>query len=129
MQITGFAHYNLRAPRELLDKLLLFYTEVVGLKQGERPPFARFGYWLYAGPQDVLHLTQASSDEDRSTQAVTSFDHASFNCTGRKAFEQNLVRHGVQFVMSYVPQTDRVQLFLKDPAGNGVELVFLAADA
>ena len=129
MKVTGFAHYNLRAPRQLLDELLLFYTQVVGLKQGERPPFARFGYWLYAGPQDVLHLTEASLDEDRSTRAVTTFDHASFNCTGRKAYEQRLERHALQFEVSHVPQTGRVQLFLKDPASNGVELNFSRDDA
>jgi catechol 2,3-dioxygenase-like lactoylglutathione lyase family enzyme len=52
VQILSFSHYNLRAPRELLDELRLFYTEVVGLEQGLRPPFPRFGYWLYAGAQD-----------------------------------------------------------------------------
>ena len=128
MQVDGFAHYNLRAPRQLLDELFSFYSEVVGLKLGERPPFTRFGYWLYVGSQDVLHLTQASSDENRSTHAVTTFDHASFNCTGRKAFEQKLVCHGVQFEVSQVPQTGRFQLFFKDPAGNGVELNFPEAD-
>ena len=40
MKVTGFAHYNLRAPRQLLDELLLFYTQGVGLKQRERPPVA-----------------------------------------------------------------------------------------
>ena len=128
MPITGFAHYNLRAPRQLLDELLLFYTQVVGLEQGERPPFLRFGYWLYAGPQDVLHLTEASADEGRSTHTATTFDHASFNCTGRKALEQKLLRCGVPFSICHVPQTGRVQLFLKDPAGNGLELIFSGAD-
>lgn len=128
MKVTSFAHYNLRAPRQLLDELLLFYTQVVGLEQGERPPFLRFGYWLYAGSQDVLHLTEASADEGRSAHTATTFDHASFNCTGRRGFEQKLLRCGVPFSISHAPQTGRVQLFLKDPAGNGVELIFSAAD-
>ena len=34
MKITGFSHYNLRAPRELLDVLCAFYTGVVGLRLG-----------------------------------------------------------------------------------------------
>jgi catechol-2,3-dioxygenase len=128
MQIIGFAHYNLRAPRQLLDELLLFYTQVIGLVQGERPPFSRSGYWLYAGTQDVLHLTEASANEERSTHASTTFDHASFNCTGRRAFEEKLLSYGVVYETSWVPQTGSVQLFLKDPACNGVELVFAATD-
>ena len=91
MRIIDFIHYNLRAPRDLLDALRSFYTEVVGLEQGERPPFTRFGYWLYAGSQDVLHLTEASPEEIRSVEAVTTFDHASFNCTGRKEIERSHV--------------------------------------
>jgi hypothetical protein len=62
MSILGFSHY-LRAPRELLDTLCTFYTEVVGLKVGERPLFASVGYWPYAAQQDVLHLTEARSDD------------------------------------------------------------------
>jgi catechol 2,3-dioxygenase-like lactoylglutathione lyase family enzyme len=129
VQILSFSHYNLRAPRELLDELRLFYTEVVGLEQGLRPPFPRFGYWLYAGAQDVLHLTEASADEHRLLQTNTSFDHASFNCTGRQAFERKLTRLGMAYSVSHVPQTGQVQLFFKDPAGNGVELNFTGSDA
>ena len=57
MSVVSFSHYNLRAPRELLDTLRAFYVEAVGLKPGPRPPFTRFGYWLYAGEQAVLHLS------------------------------------------------------------------------
>jgi glyoxylase I family protein len=57
MNVLSFSHYNLRAPRELLDTLCSFYTEVIGLRVGERTPLMSFGYWLYAGQQDVLHLT------------------------------------------------------------------------
>ena len=72
MSILSFSHYNLRAPRELLDTLCSFYTEVVGLRVGERPLFISFGYWLYAGQKDVLHLTEARNDEVRSIEATTT---------------------------------------------------------
>ena len=39
MATLAFAHYNLRAPRKLLDELRDFYCDVVGLRVGERPPF------------------------------------------------------------------------------------------
>ena len=129
MEITGFAHFNLRAPRALLDELLLFYTEVIGLEQGWRPTFPRFGYWLYIGSQNVLHLTEATGDHGQVTSVPASFDHASFRCAGIKAFEQKLTQQGVEFATSLVPQTNQVQLFFKDPAGNGVELSFSASEA
>ena len=49
MSTTGINHFNLRAPRPLLEELREFYCAVVGLAQGARPAFLRFGYFLYAG--------------------------------------------------------------------------------
>jgi catechol 2,3-dioxygenase-like lactoylglutathione lyase family enzyme len=129
MNVTGFSHYNLRAPRELLDVLRDFYTDVVGLKAGKRPAFQSFGYWLYAGTQDVLHLSESAPGEVRPVTPSTTFDHAAFNCTGRAAFEARLSRHGIRYEVACVPLTGQVQLFFKDPAGNGVELNFPKLDA
>lgn len=126
MEVTGFSHYNLRAPRELLDTLCNFYCEIVGLVVGPRPPFGSNGYWLYAGDRDVLHLTECPADESRSTEARTTFDHAAFNCRGRSAYEKRLRALGVPYDADSVPQMDQYQIFFKDPAGNGVELNFAA---
>jgi catechol-2,3-dioxygenase len=128
VSVLSFSHYNLRAPRELLEALRVFYTEIVGLQVGERPPFTSFGYWLYAGDQAVLHLGEAGHGEIRSTPATTSFDHAAFNCVGRREFEARLERHGIEYELARVPQTGQVQLFFNDPAGNGVELNFKGED-
>ena len=76
MPVRGFSHYNLRAPRETLDRLQAFYRDVVGLTVGDRPPFAFFGYWLYAGDRPVLHLSEAGAGEARSFDSVGTFDHA-----------------------------------------------------
>lgn len=127
MHVLSFSHYNLRAPRDLLDTLRDFYTEVVGLKAGQRPPFMSFGYWLYAGEQAVLHLSEARSDEQRCIAATATFDHAAFNCSGRGEFEGRLVQRGIRYEVAHVPQTGQVQLLFDDPAGNGVELNFLDA--
>jgi catechol 2,3-dioxygenase-like lactoylglutathione lyase family enzyme len=127
MPIIGFSHYNLRAPRELLDRLRDFYTSVVGLTLGDRPPFDSFGYWLYAGGEPVLHLTECP-DEGGAVGVQTTFGHGAFDCSGRRDFEEVLARHGVRYEVAQVPVTGQVQLFFKDPAGNGVELNFSAAD-
>ncbi|MDE2365914.1 MAG: diguanylate cyclase [Betaproteobacteria bacterium] len=124
MSAIGFNHYNLRAPRELLDELKTFYCEIVGLKQGPRPPFESFGYWLYAGDQCVLHLSEARPDEVRHTNVATTFDHVAFTCTGRPEMEARLKQHNVPFRIGQVPALGISQLFIKDPAGNGIELNF-----
>jgi catechol-2,3-dioxygenase len=128
MQTLGFAHYNLRASRDLLDTLRSFYAEIVGLSVGQRPPFKSFGYWLYAGGHDVLHLSEAGDGEVRSVGLTTTFDHVAFKCVGRSEFQQRLDRAGIEVRVSRVPLTGQHQLFFKDPAGNGVELNFASDD-
>jgi catechol-2,3-dioxygenase len=125
--VRGFDHYNLRADRAALDALRDFYRDVVGLTVGERPPFRRFGYWLYAGERAVLHLSLADDGEQRPP-AVNTFAHAAFNCTGRADFERRLKALGIPYRTAQVPLLNLAQLFFHDPAGNGVELQFDAAE-
>jgi catechol-2,3-dioxygenase len=124
MTIQSLDHYNIRAGRELLEQLCSFYCEVVGLKNGPRPPFNEFGYWLYAGEQAVLHLSEAGGDEQLEIHVPGTFNHAAFVCSDRQGFEQRLSASGTKFSKARVPGTNIVQLFLEDPAGNGIELSF-----
>jgi extradiol dioxygenase family protein len=129
MTAIAFSHYNLRAPRPLLEELRAFYCDVVGLSVGARPPFRSFGYWLYAGDQAVLHLSESAPREDRGTEVNTTFDHAAFTCSGLSGYERKLTQRGIKYRVAQVPETRQVQLFFHDPAGNGVELNFAGAGA
>lgn len=124
MTAIGFNHFNLRAPRELMDELKAFYCDIVGLEQGQRPDLGTPGYWLYAGNQCVLHLSQTRPDETRLTHTATTFDHVAFTCINHAEMETRLKRHNIPFTTGQVPSMGITQLFLKDPAGNGVELSF-----
>ena len=123
MKTLGFDHYNLCAPRDLLERLRLFYTETIGLTAGYRPPFESFGYWLYAGDKAVLHLSE-SAQGSSAPSGQTTFNHAAFNCTGLQEFKERLAEAGIEYRTARVPELDRIQLFFSDPAGNGVELSF-----
>jgi catechol-2,3-dioxygenase len=112
----------------VLDELRDFYRDVVGLTVGDRPPFRRFGYWLYAGDHAVLHLSLSDDGELRSQTAATTFAHAAFNCTDRAEFETRLQRLGIPYRTAQVPLLNIEQLFFHDPAGNGVELQFDASE-
>jgi catechol-2,3-dioxygenase len=124
MTAIAFNHYNLRAPRELMDRLRDFYCGIIGLRQGRRPDLGTFGYWLYAGSDCVLHLSEARADESRLTHVSTTFDHVAFTCTDRAAMEASLDRHNIPFSRGQVAELGIHQIFLQDPAGNGVELSF-----
>jgi len=124
MPAIGLNHYNLRAPRGLLEELRDFYCDVVGLKVGERPPFPSAGYWLYTGKDAVLHLVEIRPGEQRATHTPTTFDHAAFTCTGFAVMRDHLVKLNIPHTIQEVPLTGQKQIFFSDPAGNGVELNF-----
>lgn len=127
--ISGICHVNLRAPRPVVEVLRAFYCDLLGLSPGPRPAFDSFGYWLYAGGKDVLHLTEAWPDEVRNTGVAATFDHVAFACSGWSGYKAVLTAGGVPFTTSTVPGTGRFQVFFRDPAGNGVELNFAHAGA
>ncbi|HSH98138.1 MAG: VOC family protein [Methylophilaceae bacterium] len=125
MAVSGFNHYNIRAPRPLLERLRDFYCEVVGLQLGERPALRSFGYWLYASGKDVLHLSEAKDGEVRLTDVQTTFDHVAFTCTDYAATEVLLAERGLEFTCRVIEATHVRQIFFRDPAGNGVEFNFV----
>jgi catechol 2,3-dioxygenase-like lactoylglutathione lyase family enzyme len=127
MATLGLNHINIRADRALLDALRNFYCDIVGLHEGFRPPFAGFGYWLYAeGATEaaVVHLYEAEPGEVRQKGNPTYFDHFAFDCTGLEAAEEALTKAGVDYQKATIPLTGQRQVFLVDPAGNRVELNF-----
>lgn len=129
MPVRSLAHYNFCAERGLMEKLREFYTQVVGLRVGPRPAFAFAGYWLYAGDRDVLHLAEERPDDRREVGSHLTFDHAAFECANWPEFEARLAASGIAYRKSRVPGDGRLQVFFRDPAGNGVELQFPAEEA
>ena len=129
MPVVAFNHFNLRAPLALTDALRDFYVDVVGLTVGWRPPFDFPGYWLYLGEQAVLHLVGVPGARGDAVTRGGTFDHVAFTCRELAATEARLRAQGVDYRSVRVPGTQQVQLFLSDPAGNGVELNFASASA
>ena len=127
--VHGIAHYNFRLERALLESVRDFYIATVGLEVGKRPPFKSFGFWLYAGNQDLLHLSEELEGDRRRKGSDLTFDHVAFECTGLAIYRNRLRKLCIPFTEEAVPQTGRRQLFFRDPVGNGVELIFPPSEA
>ena len=112
-----------------MDEVRDFYVEVVGLSVGARPAVELAGFWLYAGDQDLLHLVEEGADDKRRTGADLTFDHIAFESSNWQEQRARLERHAVSFVEDRIPGIDRLQVFFRDPAGNGVELIFAVGEA
>ena len=124
MAILGFNHYNLRAERSMMELLKVFYRDVVGLSLGERPKLTSFGYWLYIGNKDVLHLSEAKPEEGRQENVATTFDHVAFTVTDYAGTLERLDQLGVEYRTREIESAGQKQIFFSDPAGNGIELNF-----
>jgi glyoxylase I family protein len=128
VSITGLSHINLRANRELLDSLRDFYVDIVGLRIGDRPPFKSSGYWLYSGERPIVHLVEAQPGEHNVIANGAILDHVAFAVSQLDDAEMRLRQHAISYERRRVPQTGEWQLFFKDPAGNGIELILHVHD-
>ena len=125
MPVLGFNHYNLRCDRTMMEQLKAFYIDVIGLQLGSRPQLTSFGYWLYAGKKDVLHLSEAKPEEGRQTDMPTTFDHVAFTATDYEGTLARLQKLGVKYRLREISDAGQRQIFFSDPAGNGIELNFV----
>jgi extradiol dioxygenase family protein len=121
--ILSINHIQLVAEKDLVIQLRDFYCNVVGLTEGFRPAFERFGFWLYIKDRDVLHLITPKKGDGRSLQK-SSFDHIAFKTTNYQGVLQKLKTLSIPFEEKPIPGMTAHQIFLLDPAGNRVELNF-----
>ena len=122
--INGIDHYNLRSDEKMIETLKNFYINIVGLKLGYRPPFKSKGYWLYAKEKDVLHLSSSKDNIKNLINIDSTLDHVSFSANDKSFLMETLEKNNIVFKERYIPEINIDQLFFKDPAGNGVELIF-----
>ena len=122
--INGIDHYNLRSDERMIETLKNFYINIVGLKLGYRPPFKSKGYWLYAKEKDVLHLSSSKDNIKNLINIDSTLDHVSFSANDKSFLMETLEKNNIVFKERYIPEINIDQLFFKDPAGNGIELIF-----
>jgi catechol 2,3-dioxygenase-like lactoylglutathione lyase family enzyme len=121
MPIDGFQHVNIRTAD--LDRARDFYVHALGLRVGDRPPFASVGYWLYLGDVPVVHLVQLAPDDTRGPGSGR-LDHIAFHGVDIETTRETLTAAGIPFREAVVPRDNTVQIFIHDPDGLKLELNF-----
>ncbi len=108
---------NTARPAETVE----FYTNLLGLHVGWRPPLDRPGEWLYVGDHPVIHLFFV----EHATEAETGdFDHFAFLGSDFTGIKAKLVERGIEFRENIVAGGSTKQLFFPDPNNVKVEINF-----
>ena len=126
MNTVGLNHFNITAPYDLLERVRDFYIEVLGLVDGDRPNFRRKGFWLYAGNEPIVHLTACDEADVRADgeSRRSFFDHIAFSCTELPRVIERLKSLKIVYEIVEISSLKQIQVFVRDPAGVGVELNF-----
>ena len=115
-----------------LEKTRVFYCDVLGLRQGPRPPFDFKGLWIYAGDVACIHVAERRSYAETShtldipmasgAHGSGSVDHIAFAASDYDELAARLARHGVESRLNVVPGNGLRQLFVFDPDGIKIEI-------
>jgi catechol-2,3-dioxygenase len=124
MPVTEINHINLRANRDMMHVLRDFYCDIVGLKVGPRTATTSYGFWLYIGDNDVVHIAEYNKGVGEPDLHVNgTYDHVSFTCNDMSGMEAHLTKNNIPYTTRTLNNGVK-QINFKDPAGNGIELNF-----
>lgn len=124
MAMLWLDHVNIRTTN--LDAMTAFYTDVLGLRQGKRPPFPFGGCWLYCGRNAIVHLVELTDDIKPGQAQV---EHFALRASGSaKAFQAKCRRLDAPYNVVTIEEINMRQVNVFDPDGNKVEVQFVAAE-
>jgi catechol 2,3-dioxygenase-like lactoylglutathione lyase family enzyme len=108
---------NTARPAETVE----FYTNLLGMHVGWRPPLDFPGEWLYVGDRAVLHLVFVKAQTEAETG---DFDHFALLGSDFQTIKSKLVERGIEFRENIVAGGTTKQLFFPDPNNVKVEINF-----
>ena len=119
MQLGSLDHVNVRTSR--VQAMREWYVRVLGMVDGDRPPFPFPGAWLYVGPNPVVHLVGVDAEP---ANADPKLEHFALSAKGLKEFRANLDKCGEKYDVRVVPKIGIVQFNIWDPDGNHIHIDF-----
>lgn len=134
MVLTRLDHFSIRTAD--VEATRNFFVSILGLREGERPPFRFPGVWLYCGDKDVIHVIGIDPEDssgladylgERDTTALRgsgAIDHLAFMADDIEAMRDRLKEAGIAAREREVPLLGVRQLFVEDPNGVTIELNF-----
>lgn len=144
MPLSRLDHYSIRTGK--LEETRRFYADIMGLVEGDRPPFPFPGAWMYRDGQAAVHIVGIDPNDTAGLQGYLgdrkgadgagsdaagtgTIDHVAFTATGVADMHDRLRAHGHAWRDRTVPSLGLHQIFVEDPNGIVIELNYPAAEA
>ena len=124
MQIGKLDHVNLRTTQ--LDFMIGWYTDVLGMRSGDRPDFPFPGAWMYAGSATAVHMVGIDGTPGTGSETELKLEHFAFSAAGRAQFEAKLQAMDERYRRIEIPSFNIIQINLWDPDGNHIHIDFPA---
>jgi catechol 2,3-dioxygenase-like lactoylglutathione lyase family enzyme len=125
MGLSRLDHVNVNTAH--LQRLITFYTEVLGMTTGPRPNFSFGGAWLYCGGVPAVHLVERARMEP--VAGDLRLQHFAFKAHDLQAFLARLDALAVPYRVGMVDDFEICQINLQDPDGNHLHIDFPLAEA
>ena len=126
MKIRKLDHVNIRTTQ--LDTMVDWYTNILGMRSGDRPAFPFPGAWMYTGDVASVHLVGIDGVPSIGSEVDLKLEHFAFSATGGAKFEAKLQEMGVTYRRADIPEVSLYQINLWDADGNHIHLDFPADD-
>ena len=122
MKIGKLDHVNIRTTQ--LETMIDWYTNIMGMRSGDRPDFPFPGAWMYAGAVAAVHLVGIDDVPGTGSEVDLKLEHFAFSATGGAKFEAKLQKMSVQYRRADIPEISLYQINLWDADGNHIHLDF-----
>ena len=142
MAVNKLAHFSVRTND--MEASRRFYVDVMGFKEGFRPPFNFPGVWLYIGSDEseygVVHLIGVDTNDssglakylgerdEKTLKGNGSLDHVAFLASDLPEMYRRLKETTLPYRERTVPSLGLHQIFVEDPSGVTIELNFPAKE-
>ena len=113
-------HINVRT--DDLASVRQAFTDILGLTEGERPPFSSPGHWLYGEGRPIVHLS--GTDASLASQSTGALDHIAFHDDDFDGLIGRLDRAGIDYQERTVPGSGARQVFFHIALGIRIEVGF-----
>jgi len=117
LELEALDHVQITAPPDKADATVAFYASVLGLQRIEKPN-ARPGAWFELGATQLHVGVEEGAVEDN----VRSKRHTCFRVRDAAAAERALREQGVEILPDLDRSPSWVRFYVRDPAGNRVEI-------